>query len=51
MPLIWIILILLLVGGGGGWYGYNTWGAGGGIGILGVVLLIFVLYFVFGHLR
>lgn len=49
--LLLIIVLVLLLGGGGGYYGHSRWGMGGGIGIFGVVLIIAVLYFVFGGLR
>ena len=45
--LILLILLLLLFGGGGGYYGYSRWGAGGGLGVVGTVVVIaLVLYFV-----
>jgi hypothetical protein len=49
--IVLIIILLLLFGGGGGYYGYRTWGPGGGIGIVGVVLIILVLLYLFGGLR
>jgi hypothetical protein len=49
--LLLIIVLLLLFGGGGGFYGYSRWGARGGMGIVGTVVVIaLVLYFV-GALR
>jgi hypothetical protein len=51
MPLLLIILLVLLLGGGGGYYGYSEYGAGGGIGILGVVLIIALGVFLFGRGR
>lgn len=51
MPLLLIILLVLLLGGGGGYYGYSAYGAGGGIGILGVVLIIALGVFLFGRGR
>jgi len=52
MTVILLLIILLLVfGGGGGYYGYRTWGPGGGIGVGGVVLIILVLLYLFGGLR
>lgn len=47
--LILIIVLLLLFGGGGFWYGNRTWGPNGGIGIVGIVLFILVLYLLLGH--
>jgi hypothetical protein len=49
--LLVIILVLLLLGGGGGYYGYSRWGTGGGLGIVGTVLLILLLVYMFGGLR
>jgi len=45
------IIVLLLVCGGGGYYGYSQWGAGGGLGIFGTVLLVTVVVYLFGGLR
>ena len=44
--LILIILILLLFGGG--FVGYNRYGARGGLGIGGVILVILVLWLLLG---
>ena len=49
--LLLIILLVLLFGGGGGYYGYSRWGPGGGLGIVGTVLLVVVLLYLFGGLR
>jgi hypothetical protein len=49
--LLLIIILLLLFGGGGGYYGYSRWGTGGGIGIVGTVVIIAVLVYLFGGLR
>ena len=49
MDLILIILIILLLFGGG--FGYRRYGHRGGIGIGGILLLILVLYLIFGHGR
>jgi hypothetical protein len=49
--LLLIILLLLVFGGGGGYYGYSQWGAGGGLGIFGTVLLVAVVMYMFGGLR
>ena len=47
--LLIIILLILLFGGGGGWYyGNQNWGQGGGLGIVGLVILICVLVYLFG---
>lgn len=48
--LLLIILLVLLFGGGGGYYGYSRWGAGGGLGILGTVLLIVLVVYLLGGL-
>jgi hypothetical protein len=50
LPLL-VIVLLLLMGGGGGYYGYSRWGTGGGLGIVGTVLLIFLLVYLLGGLR
>ena len=46
-----LILLVLLFGGGGGYYGYSRWGPGGGLGIVGTVLHVVVLLYLFGVLR
>jgi len=49
--LILIILLVLLFGGGGGYYGYSRWGAGGGMGVLGTVLVIVLVLYLLGAVR
>jgi hypothetical protein len=49
--LLLIILLVLLFGGGGGYYGFSRWGAGGGFGILGTVLLIVLVVYLLGGIR
>ena len=49
--LLLIIVLLLLFGGGGGYYGYSRWGARGGLGIFGTILLIAVILYLVGGLR
>jgi hypothetical protein len=49
--LLLIIVLLLLFGGGGGYYGYSRWGAGGGLGIVGTVVLIAVILYFLGVLH
>ncbi len=51
MLLLIIIVLVLLFGGGGGYYGYSRWGTGGGLGIVGTVIVIAVLVWVFGGLH
>jgi hypothetical protein len=46
-----IILLVLLFGGGGGYYGYSRWGRGGGLGVVGTVLLIWLVVYLVGGLR
>jgi hypothetical protein len=48
--LLLIIILILLFGGGGGYYGYSRWGAGGGLGILGTVLLVVLIMYLVGAL-
>lgn len=49
--LLLIILLVLLLGGGGGYYGYSQWGAGGGMGVLGTVLLVVLIVYLLGGLH
>ena len=49
--LLLIILLVLLFGGGGGYYGYSRWGTGGGLGIVGTVLLVVVVLYLFGGMH
>ena len=49
--IVLIIILLLAFGGGGGYYGYQRWGTGGGVGIFGLVLIILVLFYVFGGMH
>ena len=49
--LLLIILLVLLLGGGGGYYGYSRWGAGGGLGILGTVLVIVLIFYLLGAIH
>lgn len=49
--LLLIVVLLLLFGGGGGYYGYSRWGAPGGLGVVGTVLLIVVVLYLLGALR
>jgi hypothetical protein len=47
--MLWLIpLFALACGAGGGYYGYTRWGAGGGLGVAGTVLLVVVIGFLFG---
>jgi len=49
--LLIILILVLLFAGGGGYYGYSRWGAGGGLGIVGTVLLILLAVYLLGGLR
>ena len=49
--LLLIIVLFLLFGGGGGYYGYSRWGARGGLGIFGTVLLIVLIVYLVGGIR
>ena len=49
--LLLILLLVLLFAGGGGYYGYSRWGTGGGLGIVGTVLLVVVLVYLFGGMH
>ena len=46
-----LIILLVLVFGGGGYYGYSRWGTGGGLGVVGTVLLVLAVVYLFGGLR
>jgi hypothetical protein len=47
--LLLIIVLLLLFGGG--YYGYSRWGNRGGVGILGAVIIIALIVYLFGGIR
>jgi hypothetical protein len=47
-PLLLIILIVLLFGGGGGYYAHNRYGGTGLGGVLGLVVLVLVVLWLFG---
>lgn len=51
MTLLLIILLIVLFGGGGGYYGYRSYGGPGLGGVLGAVLLILVLLWLFGGIH
>ena len=51
MSTILIIIVLVLLLGGGGYYGHSRYGGRGLGGVLGLVLLIVVLLWLFGGLR
>jgi hypothetical protein len=47
MDLILILIVLFLVFGGG--FGYSRWGYQGGVGIGGLLLIVLVIYLLFGR--
>jgi hypothetical protein len=49
--LLLIVVLLLLFGGGGGYYGYSRWGNRGGVGIVGTVIIIALIVYLFGGMR
>jgi len=49
--LLLIIILALLFAGGGGYYGYSRWGAGGGLGIVGTVIVIVQALYLLGAVR
>jgi hypothetical protein len=49
--LLLIIILALLFAGGGGYYGYSRWGAGGGLGIVGTVIVIVLVLYLLGAVR
>ena len=46
--LILLIVLLLLFGGGGGYYGYSRWETGGGLGVVGTVVVIALVFYLLG---
>lgn len=50
MGLLLVIVLIVLLVGGGGW-GYSRYGFNGGIGIGGVLLIVLVVYLLFGFPR
>lgn len=49
--LLIILILLLLFGGGGGYYAYNTYGGTGLGGVLGTVVVIFLILWLLGLVR
>ena len=49
--LLLIILLILLFGGGGGYYGYSRWGMGGGLGVVGTILVVALIFYLLGGIR
>jgi hypothetical protein len=45
-----IVLVVLLLGGGGGYYAHGRYGGTGLGGVLGLVVLVLVLMWLFGGL-
>jgi len=50
-PLLIIIVLVLLFGGGGGYYANSRYGGVGLGGVLGTVLVVFVVIWLLGGLR
>jgi hypothetical protein len=46
--LLLIIVLVLLLGGGGWYYGNQNWGPQGGIGIVGVILVCLLIWYLLG---
>lgn len=52
MPTILIVILLvILLGGGGGYWAHQNYGANGGLGVVGLILVIMLLLYLFGGLR
>jgi hypothetical protein len=51
LSVILLIIVLVIVFGGGGYYGYGNYGPafGGGIGIVGLLVIILVVYLLLGR--
>jgi hypothetical protein len=45
-----LVLFVLLALGGGGW-GYSRWGAAGGIGPIGLIVIVFACLYLTGNLH
>jgi hypothetical protein len=45
-----IVLLIVLLGGGGGYYGYNRFGTRGLGGVLGLILVILLIFWLVGAL-
>ena len=48
--LLIIVLLILLLGGGGGYYGYNRYGTRGLGGVLELILVILLIFWLVGAL-
>jgi hypothetical protein len=46
-----IVLLVLLLGGGGGYYGYSTYGGTGLGGVLGLLVLVLIVLWLFGGIN
>lgn len=46
-----VIILILLMFGGGGYVGYSRWGAGGGLGVVGTLLVICLILYLLGLIR
>jgi hypothetical protein len=49
--LLIIVVLILLLGGGGGYFGYNRYGGRGLGGVLGLVLIIVLVFWLAGGLH
>lgn len=48
MDLLIVFLVILLLFGGG--FGYHQWGVGGGVSIGMVLLIVLIIYVLFGRM-
>jgi len=46
-----IVLVVLLLGGGGGYYGYNRYGGRGAGSVLGLMLVVFLVFWLLGGVQ
>ena len=50
-PLLFIIVLILLLGGSGAYYGYSRYGSSGLRSVIGLVLVVSLLVWLFGGLH
>ena len=49
--LLIVVVLILLLGGGGGYYGYSRYGGSGLGGVIGLVLIVCLVLWLFGGLH
>jgi hypothetical protein len=51
LVIVLIVVLLLAFGAGGSYFAYRRLATGGSIGIFGLVLILLVIFYVFGGVR